>query len=282
MTPATIPYAYTVLRYMHDVRTEEFLNVGVLFRAGSGEFAEFRRTHAKTRVNSAFAGVDLKAFFDRLNRIDQRWAERFGLVHEAPGLEAVAADIVPPDDSTFRWSPVVGGLCADPRKTAASVYQRMVATYERRRKRVYRSDSDVWRPMAEELHRLGIAERLSTIELQTPMRRHRLQHAWRAEALKAIKPISLDLPTDKELADKANQAAGFAAELTSAQDDFKVYLVLGKPVQAKLLSPFASARELIEKCADSRIEIVDEERVPAVAATAATEIRKMLGIQTLE
>ncbi len=36
------PYRYSILRYMYDVRTQEFLNVGILFHAPQEAFLRFR------------------------------------------------------------------------------------------------------------------------------------------------------------------------------------------------------------------------------------------------
>src|SRR4030095_14802190 len=55
-------YAYTILRYVHDIETAEFINVGVVVASSEtpGIAARFQTSHR--RVKSAFPSLDIEVF----------------------------------------------------------------------------------------------------------------------------------------------------------------------------------------------------------------------------
>jgi hypothetical protein len=47
-------YRYAVLRYEHDIRIEEFLNLGLLFWVLDDKKLKFKYTENKSRLSGAF------------------------------------------------------------------------------------------------------------------------------------------------------------------------------------------------------------------------------------
>jgi Protein of unknown function (DUF3037) len=73
------PYTYTVLRYVHDVNTGEFVNVGVVVHAPDARFVGAKLRHTHGRLSAMFPDLDRDAF-----RSSMRVIER--------ALKSVAAD----------------------------------------------------------------------------------------------------------------------------------------------------------------------------------------------
>ena len=57
MKPPKTPYSFVVLRYMHDVFTREFVNVGVLLHAPRIGFLGFEKLPNLDRVKGLFPGL---------------------------------------------------------------------------------------------------------------------------------------------------------------------------------------------------------------------------------
>ena len=72
------PYSYTVLRYVHDVMTGEFVNVGIVLHVPSLGLLQSRMRTSIGRLRGTFPDLDRGAFtsamrsvsrsFERLNR----------------------------------------------------------------------------------------------------------------------------------------------------------------------------------------------------------------------
>ena len=58
-TPKTA-YSFVVLRYMHDVFTREFVNVGVLLHAPGVGFLGFEKLSGMDRVKGMFPGSPIR------------------------------------------------------------------------------------------------------------------------------------------------------------------------------------------------------------------------------
>ena len=113
------PYTYTVLRYVHDTVTGEFVNVGVAVYAPEVRYASALCRTTYSRLSKTFPGMDGDSFKSLMRFIQSRFEEFGGrLAGELPfqtspktALE-LAESILPRDDSSLQWSPVGSGLAA--------------------------------------------------------------------------------------------------------------------------------------------------------------------------
>jgi hypothetical protein len=127
------PYTYTILRYVHDVMTGEFVNVGVVMH-----LPEARRVLAKTRttigrMRGVFPDLDRHAFsvsmraaqraFDKMSKEDV-------LFRSEGNASSYARQAVSVDASSLQWSPMGSGLTKYPEKTFARLFARFVTHYD--------------------------------------------------------------------------------------------------------------------------------------------------------
>ena len=63
------PYTYTILRYVHDIRTGEFLNVGVVLHVPAPSDVLFRTRTTYGRAKSLFPDLDGEAFLDAMSAV---------------------------------------------------------------------------------------------------------------------------------------------------------------------------------------------------------------------
>ncbi|VTU13481.1 hypothetical protein SRS16CHR_00612 [Variovorax sp. SRS16] len=131
------PYVYTVLRYMHDRGTSEFLNAGVVVASCDAPriAAKFKTTC--NRIQGAFPSLDTEVFLARMKRLQECFdgidVARCLELHtrEGPSIAAWIRCVLPVEDRALHWSPA--GNCAGDSllATLQSLYERCVIRHDK-------------------------------------------------------------------------------------------------------------------------------------------------------
>jgi len=95
-----IPYSYSVLRYIHDGVTAEFVNVGVAIYSVDASYLKAKCTIQYGRITRMFDRID---------------GDRF---------KQLVKKVLPPDDSAIQFSPEAYGVSADLEKTLGELFER--------------------------------------------------------------------------------------------------------------------------------------------------------------
>ena len=181
------PYSYSVLRYMHDIVTGEFVNVGIVFLApGHNGYAPVVLTEFKDRIQRLrplFPDIDWSAFVSTIaaiNRASRTVAKQVEAdrLFSSGDARAVALRMLPHDGSSLQWSDVGTGIAKDIDKEFNRIADRMLSTYDRRTE-ARKTDEDVWRPV-----RQALAERHLPIEFEPKVIRGSVDtiefaHSWK-------------------------------------------------------------------------------------------------------
>ena len=128
-------YSYTVLRYVHDVMTGEFVNVGIVVHGAGG--IKFRLNSRTSRISSVFPGFDSKSFRGSLSAIKHAIASQAlaelnsGMFAARPDALMLAQRAMIADDSSFQWSAAGSGVSANLSATLDQLYARFVSRYEK-------------------------------------------------------------------------------------------------------------------------------------------------------
>ena len=164
-------YSNITLRYVHDVVTGEFANIGVVLYAPEQRFLEARFTASYERLNAIFLKIDhlhFRALMRYLgNRFEEVGAEiRDGLhIQPVTALTEIVRQVLPPDDSSLQWSPQGGGFTDDPAKAAGELYKRLVERFVAGSEQTSRSDEEIAKPFKARLGRK--AEKLAEKKIET-------------------------------------------------------------------------------------------------------------------
>ena len=178
------PYTYTILRYVHDVMTGEFINVGVVMHVPSQHQVLARTRTTIGRIRGVFPDLDRNAFTVAMNAV-QRGFRKIAKAHAKTSLFGSKADAsefarqaVPADDSSLQWSAVGSGLTSDAKQTFERLYERFVARYDTH-SRHRRTDDDIWRPVLQKLEEKNLASRLQEKIISGPVDDVLFKHAWK-------------------------------------------------------------------------------------------------------
>ena len=272
-----ISYTYSVLRYVHDVTSGEFVNVGVALYAPQARYlsAICRTTYG--RLNKVFPGVNAEHFKALMRHIQNSFeAQGERLAGELPlaapsGVLEIAQSVLPKDDSSLQWSPAGSGRTDDPAQALEKLFNRMVMRYEERQAASTRSDDDVWRHFKRDLEERKVLQHFQPKTIAVQDDEVEFQHSWKNGKWHCLEPVSFDLAAADSIKDKAHRWLGQLASVQGTTDPFKVYLLVDAPQQENLQHAFHSAMSILRKIPGDK-EIVLEQDALGLAAQIAREV----------
>jgi hypothetical protein len=131
-------YTYTLLRYVHDVASGEFANVGVVLFAPDARFAGAICRDTYGRISKMFPDMDREGFkslmrytASRIDALGERLRGELPIESRPADAGALARSVLPRDDSSLQWGPVGRGLCDDPAQKLEDLFLRYVMRYDR-------------------------------------------------------------------------------------------------------------------------------------------------------
>ena len=274
-------YTFTVLRYIHDVVTGEFANVGVLLYAPEVKFLEARCVGTYGRLAAFFGVVDGEHFKRVMGHVagsvavlGEQLFTRLPMFGGAPkDVIGCAREILPADDSSLQFSMPGSGLTADPAEVLRQLYERFVERYGKRPQPDTRQDSEVWPVFRRALGERQILSRLHPKRIVAPDYEHEFPHAWKDGTWNTAEAISLDMAAAGDILEKANRWLGRGVNLSDSSEPFKLYLLVGRPSLEKLKVTYAKATNILHKMPCPH-ELIPEDQAPAFAEMVAADLRE--------
>ncbi|VTU18371.1 hypothetical protein E5CHR_00574 [Variovorax sp. PBL-E5] len=130
-------YTYTVLRYVHDIGTGEFLNAGVVVASCDAPSIAAKFNTTCNRIQGAFPSLDAEIFLVRMRRLQACFdgidAAQCAELHarEGPSIAAWIRFVLPVEDRALYWSPPGNGGGGPLAATLHSLYERCVIRHDR-------------------------------------------------------------------------------------------------------------------------------------------------------
>lgn len=265
------PYTFSVLRYIHDPVTQEFINVGVAVYSQKAGFLKSMCTPHYARLTHTFARIDGNRF-RQLTRYIQNEINAIGegLSGELPfesgrTIEQLLNRVLPQDDSSLQFSnPTGAGLSADLDKTLADIFDRYVERYVVHSEASRRNDEDVWRVFREPLEQRHLTPHLAPKRIVASNYDYEFGRAWKNHIWHLYEPVSFDMADAGAILDKANRWVGRAISLKDSSEKFRIHMLLGEPQDDCLREAFEKAQNILRKMPGST-EFVKESEADAFA-----------------
>lgn len=246
------PYSYVVLRYVHDVFTGEFVNVGLVMLTPQDGRLRAKTRKTISRIKGAFPDLDRSAFLSAMKNIDrgirrtnQQIASE-GLLRQKREVIDYARQILPVDDSALQWSSTAGGISSNAEETFDHLYARFVSRYDSNQPR-RRSDDDIWRPVREQLDSRGIDIALEHKVVSGRTDSIEFDRAWKNGRWHVYEPLSFDLADADGIKDKARRWRGhLEAVRDGSEDDIELHFLIGAPSNPKLRSAYKQAAAILK------------------------------------
>ena len=247
-------YTYSVLRYVHDTATGEFANVGVVLTSADARYADAILRPTYGRLAKMFPGLNGDHFRRVIRHLQSRFDELSAQIREemdfgerpANALE-FAHRVIAPDDSSFQWSAMGGGLAEDLPATLESIYHRMVELYDEKSKTESRNDEAVWRIFRKGFEEKKILSRLRPKVIAVPDDEITFNHAWKNHQWHCMVSVSFDLMQPQSIKDKAHNWLGRITSVKDSKEDFSVYFLVGEPRQDGSRRAFDNALNVLHK-----------------------------------
>lgn len=273
------PYSYAVLRYVHDIGTGEFINVGVVLTAPRESYIGAKFKVAYGRVKKAFPSIDTEVFRARMRRLQvafDRIAEgdlstpACGTSNDDAPIERLVHSVIRQDDSSLQWSSPGSGLSRDLPSTLVALYQRFVTKYDLEASNAPRKDEDVWKHFRSELEKRNVLPHLEEKVIAVTDDSVKFEHAWKNGSWHCYEPLSFDLASDASIREKAHRWVGQVLSIKDSHDAFNVFFLVGRPVDATRSDAYEQAISILRKAPLS--SVVEEDSAEDFSESLARAI----------
>ncbi len=274
-----VPYSFSVLRYVHDPTTQEFVNIGVAVYSAEAGFLRAICTMNYRRITEMFQKID----GHRFRQVSRYIQEQICAAGQSRGailpfeielsIESVLAKILPPDDSAIQFSKAGVGLSANLQQTLHDLFRRHVEHYSSHADGSRRTDEEVWRAFREPMDRAHVTPWLSPKRIVAPSYEYEFERSWKNEVWHVLEPVSFDLLEAASILDKANRWVGRATSLMDSPEPFRMYMLLGEPTDERLKETFIKAQNILNKMPVKK-EFIRESEADAFAEELAQEVGK--------
>jgi hypothetical protein len=224
------------VRYVHDVRTGEFLNIGVVLMSPGNDFVGAQFITHWARVTGAFPDaepVHLRRIVRAIMHACDAWlaatSQQLQLTR-VNDIETFLRTVIEFDgDASIRFSPIISGVTANPKGTLDELFYLYAGRHAEPEPRQSREDADVWRSFIVKLAKPEIVLHLRPHVLSVPHYSLSFEHSWMNGQWNATQPLSLDMLDPNRIREKATQWTGRLMTVRPSTLDTNVCLLVGMP-----------------------------------------------------
>ena len=238
------PYQFSYLRYIHDVSTEEFVNIGIVMFIPNERRFLYLLTEHYARLSEFYLDFQSNNYKYLLRSLKARLksAEDFDFP-KVDNINKILLKIVPIESGCFQWSDTMSGVVEQPEKRLEKLFAKVITAHETRKTRKRRDEKDIAKNLSNLLQQKGL---LSDIESNVTIHNRDLNYSyefkfgWQNGKKQFAEPISLDYKNKKDL---VNKVSNFIGDMFSLKDseDFQVTPIVAPPKQDNLKEEYENA-----------------------------------------
>ncbi len=275
----SVPYSFSVLRYIHDPVTQEFLNIGVAVFSPEAEYLNAICTPKYGRISETFCKIDGVGFRQLSQHIQDSIRSAVKVYSSSlpfgpnQSIEQILSKVLPRDDSSIQFSKAGVGLSSNLDQTLQDLFKRYVEKYLNAGELSGRSDDEVWRVFRDPLDRVRVTPHLKPKRIVAPNFDYDFQRSWKNEIWHVYEPVSFDMVEASSMLDKANRWVGRATSLRESAESFDIHLLIGEPQDGRLKSAFIKAENILNMMPGKK-EFIKESEAEAFAEELASEMKQ--------
>ena len=275
-------YHFAILRYVHDVSTEEFVNIGVVMWISERSQLLFRVNERFSRLSCFFKDIDGHSYRQMVRNLKRASHEvaTGDIFKDAPNHPfEIFHEIVQEDASCFQWSRLMSGISKDAEERFKELFEEFVTFYESpaasrdHEALSRRSEPEIWKNVRQALKAHYLDKRVDyDVRIEAPNYDHIFKLGWNNGTRQVLEPISFALKDPTRIVDKANIWSGRLFNLSKG-NNFGLTAVISRPGNENMEA--FNASWAILKSANSIREIITLDQVNDYMS----EIAKDLPIQ---
>ncbi len=272
------PFQFAVLRYVHDIGSEEFVNVGVALWTPESHELRFRVNDRYSRLSEFFVDFDGTTYRELVRHLGSQVTEMIDALRQSELFQERPANILdvlhrvlPADASCLQWSDVMSGVSEAPEQRINELFEELVIRHERTFQDQRRDEFAIWHDVEAALTRRRLWTKVRTgLQLATPNYEYEFHAGWRNGHVRVLEPISFDLRNPGNIIEKANQWAGRLYTLSTA-NTFSMDAVVSRPRTDLAIRAFDRAIGILGQ-ARSIGRIFTDDRLDDALATIEAEL----------
>ena len=220
-------YYCRVLRYVNNVFTHEFANIGLMMWIPQSEQIFFHAITRYERISQFFDNFDGKIYRQRIHNLSKSYSRlnsdlgTLRLYKENPS--EVFYELLPKDVSCFQWSSPIAGICSKPEQRFEQLFNKYVGVYKLHTPAEY---DTIWGVVRDELKKHDLYKR---VQLDFPMQAANFNWpfkiSWNNGIRQVLEPIPLAFQRPRKIIDNANIWSGRLALLAKVHN-FKCTAVI--------------------------------------------------------
>ena len=257
-------YSYSVLRFTPDIRTGEFVNVGIAAFSSSKKLALIRCRDSIGRITKLNHLVDGYGLVRMLKAITREFHDQSSEISnqlefkEIENVGDICNAVLPKDDSALQWSDVHHGKCKDLHHEIERLFKRFV-TYADEQNVSRRTEDDLWRTFSKELETRSIKGLLKEKTFATSDDEVTFEKSVKNGIWHCVQPVSFDLAHASSIKDKAHKWLGQISSVSDKSDHFKLYFLVAEPSNLELSESYRNARSILEKIPSETVFYTEDE-----------------------
>ena len=278
-------YHVAILRYVHDVSTEEFVNIGVVMWIPERAKLLFRVTDRCGRLFSFFRNIDKQSYRKMIRNLkwtaEFEWAsDNLATTHlfknNANHPLEIFHQIVKEDASCFQWSRLMSGITQDAEKRFEELFEEFVTFHDSPAPSLRcRSNTEIWAHVDHVLKINYLDRKVEYgVKLETPSYHYSFRMGWNNGIRQVLEPISFALKSPTKIVDRANIWSGRLFNLSKI-NDFGLTAVIATPENDNM-EAFNDGWEILKDARSIRKIITEDELYDYMS-----EIKKDLSIQQI-
>ena len=277
-----IAYTYCLIRYMHDPKVGEMLNVGVILCSPETGYFGIRLNRHYERLSRTFAGFDgehYRGITDGIENSVQRLrprkdvAELFQVKEKIKSVEDVIRMISPDRGLSIQFGPMLAGLAEYPEAELEHIFEESVISQYPQKVKVGRDDEQVWHHFKRSLNEKRIDIYLEPKTFASEAYEYKFDHAFKNENWHVLKPVTMDYANAQTIQDRATRVLGEASALEGNAEIGTYYILLGKPQLEAHRTAYTKAKNLLNKIPIKK-EIIEEDAAEDFADELANSMKK--------
>jgi len=252
------PYRYTIIRYCHDRRTEEFVNVGVILESPDMGYLGCKVSSSYSRLTKFFPGAKSAQIRTALKSLERKIQLRAASLTQRPGdmfkhgrsyIREIWTELFPRDDSAINFTELKAGISAWPERDLKRIFDQAVVVYNIKSDKDSRSDDEVWRSIEPVFAKRLPVKNFVEHAVHSFLSEYTFEHSIRNGRWHCVEPISIDLVSAENIRSKVQKIYGAMALINSAASDVNVYFVLSDPRTDAAMKMYSEARQVIDSVA---------------------------------
>jgi Protein of unknown function (DUF3037) len=256
-----IPYQFASIRYVHNIATEEFVNIGIVLWTPNERKVHYKISTNYGRLSSFFDGFNSIGYQRMIKEMRRKIfvASRDESLLQIADIEGVLHHLMPAEDGCFQWSEPMSGVTRDAKQRVDRIYQETIGRHEHRQARERQDDAALLNSILEKIEKKEFLKNLTrNYVIQSGKAKYSFKFGWQNGKPQVMEPISLDYVDQKGVIGKAERWIGRLYNLQQG-NDFEMTGVVVPPQDISLVGAFDEAVEMLKDAPKMRSVINESE-----------------------